>query len=759
MNWQISSDIFADSAAGPKRFTNYPPDYVEPFGVHGRARRHRCDDTRRSVQGTRGKGYSSQVVTRALRTSIALVMLCAVIPTISAQTPAAPKSSLELTSRYGPEFFAGKHPQTAFDMVNLLPGFVFSGGDPTIRGYAAAAGNVLIDGQRVSDKQFTLESVLQHIPVDEVDHIEVIEGGAPGVEMLGQSIVANVIRKKQAGQHVVLTLSNAYVEDGRNLPGGTLELTDHWSGGKTLTSALSASKYVELAEGDGPDEIRNPQGEIANATSVVSAAGGLNAYGYGTLSMPAWKGRVAINGSSSRTDYNYREVDNTSLPKPSLSELHEHLGGPLGGQLQNELGAHFSRDIGETWTSETNALGDYMGETYSSILTAAGLDERFFLREHVGETLARTDLRSASDRVLAAEFSAEGAYNWLTTSNTFTYDSIPIALPNSNARVSELRDQISGNVIWSKGKRVQIELGTAMENSLIRSAADVRRSKALTYVKPRFVLTLTPTSANHFRVRVEHEVNQLDFSNFVAASSLNTGSVRSGNTDIVPQQDWVFEGLYERHFWSDGDFVATYRHFLLADVLDRVPVSSATDPSTTYDAPGNIGDGSEDAVMVNLTSSLDHAHVKNAQIKLTIMQQWSMATDPTTSATRSISGIDPFEYSVDVQQDLSKWHSKWGASFLSPCAKSSTVKGCTETTYRFNEVDSYRATPTIDMFWEVRIGKGLLLHIEGDNLLREHFEWVISRYAGARNEFPLQNTEGRKLVSFSSLLFSVRKDF
>ncbi len=735
-------------------------DYVELFGARNRAKRDGEVATPRSVQGARVNGYSSQGVTMILRLSAALLMLvCAVIPTIGAQTPTAPKSSQELTTRYGPEFFAGKHPQTAYDMVNLLPGFVYSGGDPTIRGYAAAAGNVLIDGQRVSDKQFTLESVLQHIPVDEVDRIEVIEGGAPGVEMLGQPIVANVIRKKQAGHHVVLTLSNAFVEDGRNLPGGTLELTDHWVGGKTLTSALSANKYVELAEGDGPDETRNPQGGIATATSVISAAGGLNAYGYGTFSMPAWKGILAINGSSSRTDYNYREVDNTTLPSPSSSDLHEHLGGPLGGQLQNELGAHFSRQIGEKWTSETNALGDNMGETYSSLLTAPGLDEQFFLREHVGETLAHTDLRSASDREFVAEFSAEGAYNWLETSNAFTYNSIPIPLPNSNARVSELRDQISGNLIWSKNKRVEIELGTEMENSLIRSAADVRRSKSLTYVKPRFVLTLTPNSADHFRVRVEHEVNQLDFANFVAASSLNTGSVRSGNTDIVPQQDWVFEGLYERHFWSDGDFVATYRHFLFADVLDRVPISSATEPSATFDAPGNIGDGSEDAVTASLTSSLDHVHVKNAQIKLTVMHQWSTVRDPTTRTARSISGLDPFEYSFDFQQDLPRWHSKWGGSFLSPCAKSSTVKGCAETTYRFNEVDSYRATPTINMFGELRIGKGLLLHVEGDNLLREHFDWVISRYAGPRNDFPLQNTEGRKLASFSSLLFSVRKDF
>src|SRR5579872_4704049 len=687
-------------------------------------------------------------------------LICSSVSVMGAQDPSpAANSHSGSSTRYGSDFFAGKNPLTAFDMVNMLPGFTFSTGDSTIRGYAESAGNVLIDSQRVSNKQFTLESVLQHITADEVDYIEVIEGGSPGVEMLGQSVVANVVRRRQAGDKVVLTATDALFEDGRDIPGGTLEWTSHWSGGRRLTSAVSASKYVELAEGNGPDVTRGPTGHVLNESSVTSAAGGLNAYAYGTFSKPAWKGILAINGSSARTDYNYREHDDVAAPESSSNDLHEHLGGPLGGQLQNELGAHFSRQIGEKWATETNALGDYMSETYSSLLEDPGAAERFFLREHVGETLIHGDLRSASNAAVAAEFGAEAAYNWLGTQNSFTFNSFPAPLPNANARVSELRDQVSGNVIWTQGKRLQVELGAKMENSLIKSVADTRRSKELTYLKPRVVMSIAPQSANHVRIRIEHEVSQLDFSNFVAASSLNTGSIRSGNTDIVPQQDWVFEGLYEHHFWSDGDFVATYRHFQLSDVLDRVAVSSASDPSAFFDAAGNIGAGREDSLALNFTASLDHLGAKNAQLKVTTLQQWSRIADPTTGSQRPISGLDPLEYAVELQQDIPKWHVKWDASFLSPCAKSTSVKGCTETTYRFNEVDAYRATPTANIFAEMHVSKSVLIHLEADNLARQHYGWVISRYTGPRNDVPLQDTEGRYLSSFSSVLFSIRKEF
>ena len=37
-------------------------------------------------------------------------------------------------------------------MVMLLPGFVLQEGDDDVRGYAGAAGNVLIDGQRPASK-------------------------------------------------------------------------------------------------------------------------------------------------------------------------------------------------------------------------------------------------------------------------------------------------------------------------------------------------------------------------------------------------------------------------------------------------------------------------------------------------------------------------------------------------------------------------------------------------------------------------------
>lgn len=666
---------------------------------------------------------------------------------------------VKATIRYGADFFADKNPKTAFDMVNLLPGFTFSLGDVSIRGYAAAAGNVLIDGERVSDKQFTLDTMLQHIPADQVDYIEVIEGGRPGLEMLGQTVVANVVRKKLASNATVVSLSDGIFLDGRNTPSGMLEVTRHGAGGRTFSGAVSASQYVELAEGDGPQVRRDGEGNVLDRTSVDSAAGGLNAYSYGLFSTPAWKGQLSINGSLSRTDYVYREEDNTTVPAATSSHLHEHLGGPLGGQLVGELGAHFNRSLGEKLTSESVALLDLKGQSYSSHLEASGVDELFSEHQHSGEALARTNLRRAATTNVTAEVSVEGTYNWLYTANSFFYNSLPTPLPNARATVSEIRDQISGNVIWSIRKTVELELGVKIEDSTISSDADSHQSKTLNYFKPRLALSFTPNSTNHLRFRAEHEVSQLDFTNFVASSSLDTGSVRSGNTNIVPQQDWAFEAAYERHFWSEGDLVLTYRHFLIADAIDRVPIYSASNAASVFDAPGNIGAGSEDVAIASLTLPLDNLGIEHGQLKLSATRQWSRVTDPTTGAPRPITDLNPLEYSIDFRHDLSRWHADWGASLLTPCSKSSTIKGCSKSEYRFNEIDTFRATPTINIFAEYQPWKGTSFRIEADNILQQRYNRVVNIYAGPRNACPLSYVDDRSLASSASVLVSLRKTF
>ncbi|MBL8646858.1 MAG: hypothetical protein JNL46_06360 [Sphingosinicella sp.] len=90
---------------------------------------------------------------------------------------------------FEPAYFEQAAPVTAFDMVARLPGFVIDSGD-AVRGYAGAAGNVLVDGVRPSTKNRTLDDILKAIPASQVARIELIRTARPGLDQKGAQLLA-----------------------------------------------------------------------------------------------------------------------------------------------------------------------------------------------------------------------------------------------------------------------------------------------------------------------------------------------------------------------------------------------------------------------------------------------------------------------------------------------------------------------------------------------------------------------------------------
>src|SRR5579862_8996613 len=88
------------------------------------------------------------------RAAVAALLLLTAVHAYAAEEP--PSTVLN----YPASYFADARPNTAYDMISRLPGFVFDDGN-TLRGFGGTAGNVLIDGQRPTSKTDDLQSVLQ----------------------------------------------------------------------------------------------------------------------------------------------------------------------------------------------------------------------------------------------------------------------------------------------------------------------------------------------------------------------------------------------------------------------------------------------------------------------------------------------------------------------------------------------------------------------------------------------------------------------
>ena len=149
-----------------------------------------------------------------------------------APVPTGPTSQAPLSDAaqrgvlvFTPDFFTAQRPNTALDMVNRVPGFSVDDGSGA-RGFEGAVGNVLINNNRPASKNDSGSNVLSRTPAGQVERIELIRGGAAGIDMQGFSVVVNVILKKESSRQSILTWNTTQFEGaGQDLYGGSYQFT------------------------------------------------------------------------------------------------------------------------------------------------------------------------------------------------------------------------------------------------------------------------------------------------------------------------------------------------------------------------------------------------------------------------------------------------------------------------------------------------------------------------------------------------------
>lgn len=625
-------------------------------------------------------------------------------------------------------YFADSRPTTAFDMILRLPGFSFDPG-AQVRGFADASGNVLIDGERPTSKQDDLGQALKRIPADQVERIDLIRGGAPGIDMQGRTILANVIRKKGAGSNqLVATLgAKLQADDGRELPIVKLE----WSrrdGGHSFEAALTTTAYVDDGSGNGPHTTRDGNGALTYASHLGTRAGVYETVLTSAYEGPLAGGKFRINGLVEMDDYLDHEADTASLDTGALT--------PAGGddtykdashQLKSELGLHYTRSFGAKWSLETLAIQQLSHSFEHSAFLSPGDalqgadNELFSITNNNAESIGRAILRYQAAPSLTLQASLEGAYNTQGTATAYSVNAAPQQLPAANEHVAEKRGEAAFVATWTPSPKYTVEAGIRLEDSAVTATGDVVASKTLFYPKPRVVFTWSPDPKDQVRLRAEREVGQLDFGAFSASGTLNVGGIHAGNPQALPQQAWVTEAAYERHFWGDGDATLTLRHSQITDAVDRVV---GDDPKTgLYDEGGNLPRGSENDLIVDFSLPLDRLGLKHALLKATGTWRDTQVTDPTTLTSRQQSLVTPRSLEAHFTQDLTALKSSWGIDYDG---------GFLQTVYRFDEIDIFDAGQRVTAFFEYKPTDRLSIRAQVDRLIPVGMQRTVISYETAR---------------------------
>ncbi len=350
--------------------------------------------------------------------------------------------------QYQPEFFAEARPNTAYDMITRLPGFVLDDAK-TARGFAGTAGNILVDGQRPTTKTDDLKSILERIPASDVARIEVIRGGAQGIDMHGQTVVANVVRKKSDSTKIVADVTNNIWPDGHMMPAAKVQFT-HRTGDSTYEGSLSQIGNLDDGVGKGFYDVTDvSRGTVTHYDTHYRASGtGWGATAAATI--PLFGGQFKANGIyrdsplgavffyNAPSD-NVHIIDNTGSKK---GELGLHWIGPLGGvELETLVLQRLSRS---TAFQEVNAVGDL---------------EIFNQRNRTGESIGRAIIRYRPDADLTIEAGGEGVYNTLDGSTLYTVNGAAVPVPSANASVDEKRAEAFARATWDFAPDWELEAG------------------------------------------------------------------------------------------------------------------------------------------------------------------------------------------------------------------------------------------------------------------------------------------------------------
>lgn len=636
---------------------------------------------------------------------------------------------------YGPDFFASSNPGTALDMIQRVPGFTLDIGDVDARGLSGASGNVLIDGSRPSSKSDTVAEVLSRITAASVERIELIRGGAPGIDMRGRAIVANVIVKRAPKTEIVAE-GNAYIyDDGETGPLGKLSYTRR--NGDRVTEATLFATNDRGNRNTGTRRRTTPSGAPlqAAALAVAERIGSYNARG--AIQRPLAGGKLQANVV---LDYfRQRDTQTTTI-----------LSGPGSDESVAEGSSYPSGEAGFTWTRErprstfeVTGLQRLNRNIYRGVFESGGGESVFANRATGGESVLRATDTYRPGGAWTFEGGGEVAYNFLDSRNAFAEDGVAVPLPNAAVRISEVRGEGFAQAIWTPSTTVTINATMRVELSRISQTGDVARSRAFVFPKPKVLVTWLPKEGHQLRLRLEQEVAQLDFGDFAASSDLALGTISGGNADLRPSHSIAAEAIYERRFWKKGVFELTARHTELFDVIDSIPLADG------FNATGNIGHARSDVVRAALTLPFDKLGLKNGLLKLDAAYRESRVTDPLTGQPRRLSYQQAFECHVGYTQDLKGGRYAFGFDHGCEVAR--------VTAYRIDEVRIGRAPPFASIYGQWKPKSDLTLRLDVGNLVNGSSATLRDVYAGPRNGAPLLFREERATRRGRYAYLQVRK--
>jgi len=586
------------------------------------------------------------------------------------QTAPAATSRVNRSTTYQAAFFAQYAPRSALDIVRRVPGFQLELGDTNTRGFAGAAGNVVINGARPSSKAESLETTLARIPASSVVRVEVGPGDLYGAEYSSKSQVLNVILSAAGGIDGNVTASVRRVFTGNLTP--NLSASAMIKRGPS-TFNISAGSEVNYSFEEGTDTLTDPStGEVVEFRRKFNSYLDHNPYISGSWALErAQDNAIRVNARYSKGDPN-AGLSNFDLTQhnrvfpaggdPHDDSLVQDYRNPVfevGGDITRPLAGGAIKLVGLATRRKRSNFDAYYGRSGlrpTNVDIVGGFEQTQEAKQ--GETIGRLTWSRQNLGGFSVETGGEAVLNTLDSDvELFTIEEdggrTREDLPIDSARVKEKRAEVFVNVGRNLSPALRVDGGLTYEYSHLTVAGDATADRVLKFLKPSLTVDWKPGGGWHTQFSIRRTVAQLNFYDFISVAELSNDRINGGNANLQPQRAWELRALIEKPIFGDGVAKLELGHDRISMLQDRILIFD--EDGEGFDAPGNLGSGKRSFAQLTLDAPLGKFW-KGLRVKAFGSLQRTRVEDPISGELRNFSDYYPdWEWNVDVRRDIGPW--------------------------------------------------------------------------------------------------------
>jgi hypothetical protein len=656
--------------------------------------------------------------------------------------PTAANSASRVTT-YDAAFFAQFAPRTALDIARRVPGFALDLGNTDTRGFAGAAGNVVINGSRPSSKAESLENTLSKIPARSVIRVEVGSGDLYGSEYSGKSQVLNVILSAVSGVDGNVTVAgrrlwtgyinrdiaaSAQIKRGAstiNLSAGTGQSKNIEEGTDTLTD-LATNEVFEFRRKTNSYYDRNPyvSGSWALERAQDSAFRFNGRWSPGKFDLEQWN-HVFPTGGPERDD--------------SLIQRYRNPVIEIGGDVTRPLAGGALKFVGLVTRRKRNNFDAYFlrdGLLDDGAVVVGGSEQT--ARAKQGETIGRATWTRANLGGFSFEAGLEAVLNTLDSSTELfsigpSGDKTRVDLFNDQADVKEKRGEAYVNIGKALSPTLRIDAGLNYEMSHLTVRADTEANRSLKFLKPSMSIDWKPGGGWHTRLSLRRTVAQLNFYDFISVAELSNNRVNAGNSNLLPQRTWEVRGTIEKPILGDGLFKLDLGLDQISMLQDQILL--VDDHGVTFSAPGNIGTGKRRFIALTIDAPLQRFGLTGTRLHFDGQLQRTRVHDPISGQTRNFSDFFPdWNWNVELRRDAGAFSYGFAVSDKDRI-----------TFFRADETDSnWNGGPYGTAFIEYRPGPRTSITFDVDNMFDTDSERERTFFAPNRSNLVPDSREFRE---------------